>query len=153
MASLTQWTWVWVNFRSWWWTERPGVLQFMGSQRVGHDWATELKWTELKDHIQSKAFLSYSVAWILALQNKHFAYWMLKFNYFKIIDLMVCAYFTFIYAGQCIIFWNKYSYKWKVHWRKVFDDSIWTRLYSTSSSYLPEKAMATHSSTLVWKIS
>ena len=42
MASLTRWTWVWVNSRSWWWTGRPGVLQFMGSQRVGHDWATEL---------------------------------------------------------------------------------------------------------------
>ena len=44
MASPTQWTWVWVNSRSWWWTGRPGVLQFMGSQRVGHDWATELNW-------------------------------------------------------------------------------------------------------------
>ena len=42
MASPTQWTWVWVNSRSWWWTGRPGVLRFMGSQRVGHDWATEL---------------------------------------------------------------------------------------------------------------
>ena len=40
-ASLTQWTWVWVNSRSWWWTGRPGVLWFMGSQRVGHDWATD----------------------------------------------------------------------------------------------------------------
>ena len=47
MASPTQWTWVWVNSRSWWWTGRPGVLWFMGSQRVGHDWATELNWTEL----------------------------------------------------------------------------------------------------------
>ena len=46
MASPTQWTWVWVNSGSWWWTGRPGVLQFMGSQRVGHDWATELNWTE-----------------------------------------------------------------------------------------------------------
>ena len=63
------------------------------------DMTEQLNWTELKDHIQSKAFLSYSVAWILALQNKHFAYWPLKFNYFKIIHLMVCAYFTFIYAG------------------------------------------------------
>ena len=43
MASLTQWTWVWVNSRSWWWTGRPGMLQFMGSQRVGHNWATEMK--------------------------------------------------------------------------------------------------------------
>ena len=42
MTSLTQWTWVWVNSRSWWWTGRPGVLRFMGSQRVGHNWATEL---------------------------------------------------------------------------------------------------------------
>ena len=42
MASLTRWTWVWVNSRSRWWTGRPGVLRFMGSQRVGHDWATEL---------------------------------------------------------------------------------------------------------------
>ena len=46
MASLTRWTWVWVNSRSWWWTGRPGVLRFMGSQRVGHDWVTELNWTE-----------------------------------------------------------------------------------------------------------
>ena len=37
--------WVWVDSGSWWWIGRPGVLQFMGSQRVGHDWATELKWT------------------------------------------------------------------------------------------------------------
>ena len=45
MESPTQWTWVWVNFRSWWWTGRPGVLQFTGSQRVGHDWVTELNWS------------------------------------------------------------------------------------------------------------
>ena len=48
MASLTQWTWVWVNSGNWWWTGRPGVLRFMGSQRVGHDWVTELNWTD--DH-------------------------------------------------------------------------------------------------------
>ena len=46
MASLTQWPWVWVYSGSWWRTGRPGVLWFMGSQRVGHDWATELNWTE-----------------------------------------------------------------------------------------------------------
>ena len=44
MASQTRWTWVWVNSGRWWWTGRPGVLRFMGSQRVGHDWATELNW-------------------------------------------------------------------------------------------------------------
>ena len=47
MASLTRWTWVWVNSRGCWWTGRPGVLWFLGSQRVGHDWVTELNWTEL----------------------------------------------------------------------------------------------------------
>ena len=49
MASWTRWTWVWVNSGSWWWTGRPGVLRFMRSQRVGHDWATELNWTG-RDH-------------------------------------------------------------------------------------------------------
>ena len=44
MASLTQWTWVWVDSGSWWWTGRPGVLQFMSSW-VRHDWVTELNWT------------------------------------------------------------------------------------------------------------
>ena len=46
MASPTRWTWVWVNSGSWWWTGSPGVLWFMGSQIVRHDWATELNWTE-----------------------------------------------------------------------------------------------------------
>ena len=41
MASLTQWTWVWTSSGRWWRTGKPGVLQSMGSQRVGHDWATE----------------------------------------------------------------------------------------------------------------
>ena len=45
MTSPTQWTWVWVNFGSWWWTGRPGVLRFMVLQRFGHDWVTELNWT------------------------------------------------------------------------------------------------------------
>ena len=42
MVSLTLWTWVWVNSATWWWTRRPGVLQSMGSQRVRHNWVTEL---------------------------------------------------------------------------------------------------------------
>ena len=44
MVSLSQWTWVWVSSRSWWWTGRPGMLRFMGLQRVRLDWATD--WTE-----------------------------------------------------------------------------------------------------------
>ena len=49
VASLTQWTWVWVNSGSQWWTGSPGVLQFMGSQGAGLDWATELNWTDKMD--------------------------------------------------------------------------------------------------------
>ena len=52
MESPTQWTWVWASSRSWWWTGKPGVLQSMGSQRVGHDWATEL--TDIKYIVQTK---------------------------------------------------------------------------------------------------
>ena len=48
MASLTRWTWVWVDSGSWWWTGSPGVLRFMGLQRVRHDWATELNLTTWK---------------------------------------------------------------------------------------------------------
>ena len=48
MASPTRWMWVWVNSGSWWWIGRPGVLRFMGSQRVRHDWATELNWTDVE---------------------------------------------------------------------------------------------------------
>ena len=54
MASPTRWTWVWVNSGSWWWTGRPGVLQSMGSQRIGHDWATEL----------NRMKIYYTVCWI-----------------------------------------------------------------------------------------
>ena len=48
MTSPTWWTWVWASSRSWWWTGKPDVLQSMRSQRVRHNWAIELNWTELK---------------------------------------------------------------------------------------------------------
>ena len=53
MASPTRWTWVWVDCRSWWWTGRPGVLRFIGWQRVGHDWAAELNndWCGASFHV------------------------------------------------------------------------------------------------------
>ena len=56
MASPTQWTWVWVNSGSWWWTGRPGVLQSMGSQRVVHDWATKLNWIEIQQSGDTSSF-------------------------------------------------------------------------------------------------
>ena len=50
------WAWVWVNSGSWWWRGRPGVLQFMGSQRVGHDWVTELNWYYFKQWLHQFTF-------------------------------------------------------------------------------------------------
>ena len=52
MVSPTQWTWLWVNSRSWWWKGRPGVLQSKGLQRVRHNWATELNWGMLYCSLQ-----------------------------------------------------------------------------------------------------
>ena len=54
MTSPTQWTWSLVDSRSWWWTGRPVVLQFMGSQRVIHDWATELSWSRKPGQFQKR---------------------------------------------------------------------------------------------------
>ena len=65
MASPTRWAWVWVNSGSWWWTGRPDVLRFMGLQRVGHDWATELSWNEGSTKIRQKS------------QRQHFYNWSL----------------------------------------------------------------------------
>ena len=57
MASLTEWTWVWVSSGSWWWTEMPGVLQSMGLQRVRYDWATELNWKVMVARTKKKKVL------------------------------------------------------------------------------------------------
>ena len=54
MTSPTRRTWIWVNSGSWWWTGRPGVLRFMGSQRVGLDWVTELNWTGRTEIVTEK---------------------------------------------------------------------------------------------------
>ena len=47
IASPIQWTCIWASSRSWWWTGKPGVLQSMVLQRVGHDWTTEQNWTDI----------------------------------------------------------------------------------------------------------
>ena len=59
MGSPTQWTWVWAGSGSWWWTGKPGVLQSMGLQRVGHNWETELNWNS-SFHWQSLLRTEYS---------------------------------------------------------------------------------------------
>ena len=65
MASLTWWTWVWASPGSWWWTRKTGMLQSIGSQRVRHNWATELNWAELKSHIdKNENFLKEIFLWL-----------------------------------------------------------------------------------------
>ena len=68
MTSPTQWTWVWVNSGSGWWTGRPGVLQSTGSQRLGHNWATELNWRiQLISRIKNWSTLSNR--WLSAVEK------------------------------------------------------------------------------------
>ena len=66
-ASLTWWTWVWVNSGSWWWTGRPGVLWFMGSPRVRHNWLIELNWTEALN-----CYAGFSIKWIKLIKAQYF---------------------------------------------------------------------------------
>ena len=82
MASPTQWTWVWVDSRSWRWTGRPGVLQFMGgSQRVGHDSVIELNWYVLLGHILT------SLIYISSFSEKLSYSWILCYEYVIIWDV------------------------------------------------------------------
>ena len=75
MASPTRWTWIWVNSRSWWWTGRPGVLQFMGSQRVGQ----LSDWTELNTEVctilnKLESFLMAMKKWSSSNSQKELGY-------------------------------------------------------------------------------
>ena len=88
MASLTQWTWVWVNSGSWWWIGRPGVLRFMGSQRVGHDWATELNWTE---HLMVNP-------WIFLCNIQSMVTWFLCWNVLECVCVCVCTHILHHYS-------------------------------------------------------
>jgi len=67
MASPTQWTWVWASSGSWWWTGKAGVLQSMGSQRVGQDWVTELNWDTFQEE-QRKTNLN---IWNTGTNDRH----------------------------------------------------------------------------------
>ena len=62
MPSPTQWTWIWANFGNWQWTGRPDMLQSLGSQRVGHDWVSELKRRKRNAHLLSPASLTWALS-------------------------------------------------------------------------------------------
>ena len=83
MASPTWWTWVWASSGNWWWTGKPGALQSTGSQRVGHNWVTDLNWTELAFCIKVPEMIPIAFClsfWILLLfltllGGRHFPPW------------------------------------------------------------------------------
>ena len=165
MASLTWCTWVWVNSRSWWWTGRPGVLRFIGSQRVGHDWATELNWTEwlIMFSIFSYAFWSSvyllwkNVYWsALTFFDWDVGVFVVKLQFFIILcilDLiryMIYKYFS--HSFDCLFTFLTVSFDvWKVliFMKSNVSDFLLSLVLLVS---YPEKAMAPHSSTLAWKI-
>ena len=164
MASPTRWTWVWVNSGSWWWTGRPGVLQFMGSQRVGHDWVTELNWTEYWNAFTFSPVDGY-------LGFRFFQFVLLLLLYFSMFLLKHCAkqclldiYLEAELLGQMI-----YMYCTPLQYsclENPMDGGAWwaaphgvsksrTRLSNftfTSYFHALEKEMATHSSVLAWRI-
>ena len=86
MASPTWWTWVWVNSGSWWWTGRPGVLPFMGSQRVGHNWVTELNWMLcLIDKVERRLFFWVGRQGLCSPVCHNFHYYLLSWNHHNIV--------------------------------------------------------------------
>ena len=99
-ASLTRWTWVWVNSGSWWWTGRPGVLQFTGLQRVRHDWATELNWTELNVSI-AMSFPSSHHSSNINLYRLYFYSYKINLYYF-----IGSIFSNFIHLHKLFLAWN-----------------------------------------------
>ena len=84
MASPTRRTWVWAISRSWWWIGKPGVLQLMGSQRVGHDWAIELNW--MNTSLCGPSLFCYSVRIPQIIHNK----WSLLCSHKTLLTKTVC---------------------------------------------------------------
>ena len=85
MGLPTRWTLVWVDSVSWWWTGMPGMLWFMGSQRVGHDWATELKWNDLKTTYMTQKGTTYKSK----IYCKNRIHYYLQ-EYSKIVKVNIC---------------------------------------------------------------
>ena len=144
MASPTQWTWVWVNSRSWWWIGRPGVLQLLGSQRVGRNWVTELNWCinkAIKIQIQQTLFFSVAQVFIYDPEmQKYFSYmYSLAFNYvfFKVEITTLCLHVLYIYFQSYII-------------TTYFAFLLYTRIasrifavWATRETHLPEQKFVT----------
>ena len=104
MASLTRWTWVWVNSGSWWGTGRPGVLRFMGLQRVGHDWVTDLIW-----------FINELILYcIWSMTKVSFLFLFLKFMT-KVLKWKLRSVVMSVYMSICVHYrYNIFFYLWMI---------------------------------------
>ena len=146
-----------MNSESWWWTGRPGVLRFMGLQRVGHDWATELNWMfRFLANISCYEFSSCKREITILIANMWWAYSL---------GAQSCLVIAYSYED------NMFTMLWDKGQDKDLDTKIWAneetkgvqtvkRLPTMRESWVQslgredplEKEMATHSSTLAWKI-
>ena len=105
MASLTRWTWVSVNSGRWWWTGRPGVLRFMGSQKVRHDWETDMIWSDHIKYISHHFFLLVQILYFSGI------YKIMQVNFLVITshkwNNKLNSYMTIMYYLKC-----KCRHKW-----------------------------------------
>ena len=101
MASPTQWTWVWVNSGSWWWIGRPGMLLFMGLQRVGYGWVTEPNF----DSFLISSYTS-SICLICGYYWDYVKYFKVIAICFRLITncILKCCFFTLTYP-PALFYW------------------------------------------------
>ena len=137
MASWTQWMWVWVNSGSWWWTGRPDMLQSMGSQRVRHDWVTELNWTWCEKVVQFDYFAYSDPVFPTFTKETVFSHYMLLPLLFRLTDLVSMGSFLgflFFSIDFCVCFYaNIYCFDYY-----SFFNIVWNQgdLYHPSFSRL-----------------
>ena len=127
MASPTQWTWVWVDSGSWWWTGRPSVLWFMGSKRVGHDWETKLNgcrkemathssilarfpWTEEPGVLQFMGLQRVGHDWVTNTLTFHLHYFLVVWPFQSLVPWLLSVTITLDMS---------YSGDWNVLWRMI----------------------------------